>query len=446
MFPSLGKGYHDLVTHIVAGPISLSYFIPFVLLPTALCIPPSILSRGQVTSLFLPVIIAFQLHAWYAMGGLDVISVNLTVWSFVLLVCYDPRSTFSRLLLYRQYSVAPEKARTPLNRSRLFYVQERYPASLSDRIPWVLTLLVSLRLSNWKIGEPSHDRRQPVRPITRMEFCVYASFLALQSFLILDVTSTWARHDPYFHTSGMSIDDPWQLSTTDNSKYSSLVRRLPPRVSRTLVLAGQAYACITQGGSLPVIPIVGLNAIGLWPDEWSPHTWPIFFGPFSAVGRRGLRGLWGTWWHQTNRYLSTPGRSLAQASGIPTGSTLGYMMQVVSAFSLSGVMHTGLIPPRPRATAMTAMEMRFLVASFFWIQTLGIAIELCILKATRRIHVQISSSALGRCCTLVWVMLWLSYTLPLLAIPFKELGYWRYPLVPISMINWLSGRGWWVWS
>ncbi|KAI4268408.1 MAG: hypothetical protein L6R35_006768, partial [Caloplaca aegaea] len=184
----------------------------------------------------------------------------------------------------------------------------------------------------------------------------------------------------------MALDDPWQDSPRISPTLFSLIQAMTPRVPRTAVLAGQAYACISQGGSLPVIPIVALSGIGLWPDEWSPHTWPIFFGRFSAVSEKGLRGFWGTWWHQTNRYLSIPGRSLSQALGIPTESSLGYMLQVISAFVLSGVMHMGLIPPQPLSTAMTAMEMRSFVASFFWLQILGIGIELGVLKFVGRYH------------------------------------------------------------
>lgn len=436
MVRSIGEDYLDLVTHVVAGPKSVSYFIPFILLPTALCIPPPLLSKWQLASFFLPLIVAFQLHAWSRMEGLDVISVNLIQWSFVLLVCYDPRLTFNRLR-------SPPRSRGKESQTERF--EEPYPVRLRDRIPWVLTLLVSLRLSNWKVGELSHDRKQPVKPMTRAKFCRYAILLAVQSFLILDLTSTWVRHDPYFHTPGMGMDDAWQSPMVEKSTYLSIFSNLPPRIPRTAVLAGQAYACITQGGSLPVIPVIGLNAIGLWPDEWSPHTWPIFFGSFSAVPETGLRGLWGTWWHQTNRYLSIPGRSLAQAIGISTRSTLGYILQVVSAFSLSGIMHMGLIPPRPRGTAMTAMAMRFSVASFFWAQILGIGIELGATTLIQKTFGRSSLPTTRKLCTLLWVILWFSYALPLLADPARELGYWTRSVLPVSIINRLSGGGWWVW-
>ncbi|KAI4182889.1 MAG: hypothetical protein L6R41_005725 [Letrouitia leprolyta] len=353
--------------------------------------------RWQLASLFLPLIVAFQMRAWSMMEGLDVISVNLTQWSIVLLVCHDPRSRFKRLRPQPKTLVAQEHTTRSRGGEQALHKEEPYPDEMSRRISWVMTLLVSLRLSNWKIGEASHDRKQPVKPMTRLAFFKYGLFLATQSFIILDLTSTWARQDPYFHKSGIDIDDDLQDVVGKPAIYSFLSQHLPPRIPRTAVLAGQAYACITQGGSLSVLPVVALNAVGLWPDEWSPHTWPIFFGRFSAVSEKGLRGLWGTWWHQTNRYLSIPGRALAQAVGISTRSTLGFMLQVVSAFFLSGIMHMGLIPPRPRGTSMMAMEMRFYIASFFWLQILGIGMELCAANLARRISLGRIISSIGTC-------------------------------------------------
>ncbi|KAL8912480.1 MAG: hypothetical protein Q9171_002493 [Xanthocarpia ochracea] len=366
-------------------------------------------------------------------------------WSFVLLVCYDPRTIFSRL---RQHQT-PDAAKNEDNQNiegELAYRQEPYPTALSQRISWVLTLLISLRLANWKTGEASHDRKQPIKPLTRTAFCRHAVYLAFQSFIILDITSILVKEDPYFHIPSASIHSTWPPPSTELPQcLVSVLSVLPPQLMRTAIPAIQAYALITQGGSLPTIHIVMLSGLGLWPDEWSPHTWPIFFGPFSAVSQTGLRGLWGTWWHQTNRYLSTPGRALAKALSIETRSTVGYMLQIVSAFSLSGIMHMGLIPPEPRGTAMTAMEMRLYVGSFFWMQALGIGVELGVVRIFRRILPGWSVSPLRKAGTLMWVMLWFSCTVPLLVVPFRELGYWKYPPLPISVIGWLLGRECWTW-
>ncbi|KAL8774458.1 MAG: hypothetical protein Q9209_000831 [Squamulea sp. 1 TL-2023] len=445
MFDSLSSRYEHLIKHLVPGPNSISYFIPFILLPTALCIPPSVLSKWQVASLFLPLIFAFLIHAWSCMGGLDVISVNVIQWSLVLLVCYDPRKTFRRIRR-QQDPVTTNKEDIQHVEGELAYVEEPYPVALTKRIPWVLTLLVSLRLANWKIGEASHDHKQPVKPLTRTAFCQHAIFLAIQSFIILDTTSFLVKDDPYFHSPNISITSPWSPSSMESPQISFFIfSALPPRLIRSTIIALQAYALVTQGGSLPTIPVVMLNGLGFWPDKWSPHTWPIFFGPFSAIGEKGLRGIWGTLWHQTNRYLSTPGRALARVIGVGTNSTAGYMLQVVSAFGLSGVMHMGLIPPEPRATELTAMEMRLYVGSFFWMQALGIGAEVAVARSIERLLPRWSESRLGKGGTLLWIVLWFSYTIPIMAVPFRELNYSKYPPIPVSPTGWLSGQGWWAW-
>ncbi|KAI4229012.1 MAG: hypothetical protein LQ349_006459 [Xanthoria aureola] len=451
MSKSYSESYHYLVTHIVPGPNSISYFIPFLLLPTALCIPPSILSQNQIASLFLPLIFACLIHAWSCMNGLDVISVNLMQWSFVLLVCYDPRKTFIRLRQPQTPHPPNHEKDQHLEKEKPTYVEEPYPNTLPRRIPWVLTLLVSLRLSNWKTGHPSHDRQQPITPLSRTAFCTHALLLALQSYLILDTTSLLTQSDPYFHITDTSITHPLppQLTLPLPPILQHLLLKLPPRLIRTTILALQPYALITQGGSLPTLPILLLNALHLWPDEWSPHTWPIFFGPLAAVPHHGLRGLWGTWWHQTNRYLSIPGRSFARWIGLERKSArAGYMCSVVSAFALSGVMHMGLVPPEPVGTEMSAMTMRLYVGAFFWLQILGIGIEVAVVEAFQRVcpsRWRWRGSMVGRIVTLGWVGLWGSYTLPLLAVPFRELGYWDYPPLPVSVTRWGLGRGWWAW-
>ncbi|CAO1596936.1 hypothetical protein XANCAGTX0491_000763 [Xanthoria calcicola] len=293
------------------------------------------------------------------MNGLDVISVNLMQWSFVLLLCYDPRKTFIRLRQPQQHH-PPNHKKDQHPKDKPTYIEEPYPNTLPRRIPWVLTLLVSLRLSNWKTGHPSHDRQQPITPLSRTAFCTHALLLALQSYLILDTTSLLTQSDPYFHITDTSITTP--LPPQSPILHHLLLHKLPPRLIRTTILALQPYALITQGGSLPTLPILLLNALHLWPDEWSPHTWPIFFGPLAAVPHHGLRGLWGTWWHQTNRYLAVPGRSFARWTGMERKSArAGYMCSVISAFALSGVMHMGLVPPEPVGTDMSAMTMRW-----FW--------------------------------------------------------------------------------
>ncbi|MCJ1455908.1 hypothetical protein MMC28_006265 [Mycoblastus sanguinarius] len=436
----VAQSYEHLTHHVVPGPNSISYFIPFLLLPTALLIPPTILSHQQLGFVFLPLIYACNLHAW-SVGGIEVISVTLTLWSFVLLVLRDPRKTHTRVWV--SYPLLTEKA---VGEPAEEIVEEPYPEKLSKRIPWVFTLLVSLRLTGWKIGDPSHDKTQPPRWLSRSLFCKHAGITILQSYVILDTAACYVQTDPYFSTSNMSVDAPFPPPYPEMPTLLVILRLLPPRLLRSSVLAGQTYAMVTGMFFLPTLPAVGFNALGLLPDEWSPHTWPVFFGNFSSVWQRGLRGLWGSWWHQNNRHITaTPGRSLTQALGIPTASTLGFALLTLSAFFFSGVLHIGMIPPEPQNTPVTASTMRLYIAAFFWAQIPAFGIEIVVSKVVARFVPHIVDWSMTKACIVAWAAAWLSLTLPLLTVPFREIGYWnKYP-VPVSPLQGLSGQGWVAW-
>lgn len=433
--------YDHLTRHIVPGPRSSSYFIPFLLLPVALLIPPSVVSHRQLYLVFLPLIYACQVHAWLQIGGLEVISLTLTLWSFVLLVLRDPRRTHRRIRLTAQPGTGKDSEQW-----RNAFVEEGYPESLAKRIPWVLTLLVSIRLAGWKIGDPSHDNTQPAPRLTRVAFSKHAFLIIAQAFAILDVASCYVLTDPYFVTPAMRVDEPFPPPSRDLPTLFNALRLLPPRLLRSTAIAGQVYAMVTSMFYLPTIPVVGLNAIGMLPDEWSPHTWPVFFGSFSAVGERGLRGLWGSWWHHFNRQItSSPGRELAHVMSIPTTSTPGYSLLTVSAFFLSGVIHMGMIPPEPASSLMSVNTMRLYLAAFFWAQIPAFQIELVVSRLVATSVPSVPRFPTTRIFVLLWVAGWLSLTLPLLSVPFREIGYWRYFPLPISLFRGLAGNGWLTW-
>lgn len=442
MLSSMLGFYQHLIVHIVPGPNSISYFVAIFLLPTALLIPASTLSRWRLCSLFLPSIYACLIHAWVKMGGIDVISMNVALWSLVLLACQDPRRTFRRVHVGK---IEPRPGDDRISKNRLNIVwEEPYPSQRYQRIPWVLTLLVSLRLTNWKTGETCHDRTQPPDKLSRTAFLRYAISHILQRYLILDTTSSYVQTD--FYHSGMSVDAPFPSTASPTPTALTLLRLLPPHLIRASVLGGQIYAMVTLMFLIPALPAIALNALNLLSDEWSPHAWPLFFGPFSAIAERGLRGLWGTWWHQMNRHLvSTPGRSLAHAVGLSTSSLLGYYFLTTSAFFFSGVMHMGLVPPEPLNTSISVTEMRLCIAAFFWAQIPAIGVELLVSKNLRHLAPSFSRSPLAKVATVMWVATWFALILPILTVPFRELGYWHVYPVPVSVVQGLFGRGWLTW-
>lgn len=441
--------YHDLTFHIVPGPNTPSYAIPCILLPIALLVPPSILSHHQLALLFLPVIYACQLHAWIV-GGIDVIGVNLVLWSFVLLVLRDPRRTHRRIWVSQKASSDSHGSETEVpeheSNEKHHIEEEPYPETMAKRISWVLTLLVSLRLTGWKIGETSHDKTQPTPRLSRADFLKVAIPTVALGYAIMDATSSYVQTDPYFTASDLSVDAPFPTPSKAMPTLIIILRLLPPRLVRSSVLAAQIYAMVTCMFFLPTIPAVGLNAFGLLPDEWSPHTWPVFFGSFSHVSERGVRGLWGGWWHSMNKQITaTLGRELAKAMGVPTKSMLAFTMLTVSAFFFSGVIHVGMIPPEPESKRMSANAMRLHIAGFFWSQIPTFAIEIVVAKLVAKSMPSIAHWRATRVLVLAWVASWMCLTLPLLTIPFREIGYWHYYAVPVSLLQGLAGNGWTTW-
>ena len=453
-FAELSVFYEHLTRHVVPGPQTYSYFLPYLLLPVALLTPPSVLSRAQLASVFLPAIYACLIHSWYK-AGIDVLSIDLALWSFVMLVCRDPRGTHRRVWLSRRIGASDstgdgkfegEGEGDHTGDKVVGVVEEAYPESLAKRIPWVLTLLVSLRLTGWKIGDPSHDGRQPPARMSRSTYFIRAINTVVQSYLLLDAAAFYVQTDPYFTTSGMGVDHPFPPPSAETPNWIFMLRLLPPRLVRCSMIAAQSYGAVTSMFYPPLTLMVGLNAVGILPYEWSPHTWPLPFGHFSEIPEHGLRGLWGRWWHGVNRQVTaTPGRCLAQALGIPTKSLTGYAFLTISAFFFSGVMHMGLVPPEPQATQMSVGWIRLYVGGFFWAQILAFGFELAASKVVARFVPQALKWSVTKALVTVWTAAWLCLTLPLLVVAFRELKYWHIYPVPVSLLQGLSGKVWWTW-
>ena len=482
--------YAYIINHVVPGPNNISYFLPFILLPLALCIPPSILSHQQLYLVFLAAIYALQIHSWLLMHGIDVISINLSLGSFVLLICWDPRKDFRRIhpmindqLLEKRLNGDPRHIKAPnkeitaaedstKERQRdetllnldspsqgsslperdsrtSAYWEEPYPSDIRKRVIWVLNLILSWRFPSWLICNPFHDRMQPPTGTTRASFLWFALFSTVEGYLILDLTSLYTRHDPYFRHSHTGISSPPPLPPSGSipSIIAILWTFLPPRLLRVSILALQLYALIPRLFALPALIPLLLNYLSIVPDSWSPHAWPPFFGPFSAITTRGLRGLWGQWWHQMNRYLhSTPGAWLAERLGLQHGGKARYVALLSSGFGFSGIMHMGLIPPFPLSTEYSAMEMRMYVAGFFWAQIPAILFEVAVAECMKSVSPRWMEGKVARLVTLFWVAAWLSLCLPMVTIPFRELGYWTYAPMPISLVGGITGHGWWTWT
>lgn len=441
---SISSQYEFLTTHITPGPKSISYFISPILLLTSLLIPPRILTHHQLALVFLPPIYLSLVHAWFQLGGVDTISVDVALWSFALLGYRDPRRMFRRICpvgVEAQGEQGGNGKAEEREKAEERWCEQAYPDDLASRVSWAWSLFFSYQFTDWKIGDPSHDSTQPPTRMSRLAFFKHASITLLRSYLILDLSCAYGQTDPYF-SHRIPIDTPFPHPPASPA-FPLPFLYFPPRLIRSAALAAQTYAGVTLMFYPPALPALLLNTLSLLPTPWTPHSWPPFFGPFSAVTTSGLRGLWGRWWHQMHRQLtSTPGRALNNALGISTSSPLGYASLVSTAFFFSGLVHMGLVPPQPLNASMSATAIRLYFAAFFWVQVPGFALDIAVLHILDQLNLP---PLLRKTLVFSWVALWLSVCLPLVGIAFRELGYWKiYPL-PISVVQGVLGGRWWMW-
>jgi len=442
--------YHYVVTHLVPGPLSISYFVPIFLLPIALLLPPEVLSHRQLILYILPIIYSCTIHAWYAMGGVDVITVDVLLWSTYLIAFADPREQFRRI--HRTAAVrkltsngigngARKKVSEPRSIPSTEYevYDESYPAGYVERILWVIDLSASYRLVDWKIGSGSHDRRQATRlpRISRLRCALNILPLAATDVLLFWLVTFAARDDPFYTTPTVSISSPYSI--TPSSSISTALHVLPPRMLRSITIGVYAFAVVSY--HLSVVPttfaLLSNYLVALPPDRWCYHTLPPLFGSFSAVFTHGLRGFWGQFWHQTMRaFNSAPGIFLADRLGLPRRARRRYALQIVSAFFFSGVCHMGLVP----SMAPNANRLRLATAAFFWMQAVGIGIEVAVEAAIKAVLPDVTG-AWGRRAAMVlrllWAVAWLSATAQLLGPVSRGLGYWK--VLPYSLtLHWRS--------
>lgn len=474
---SVTEAYVALVTRVVPGPLSLSYFVPPTLLVTALLIPPESLSRRAAISFFLLPSYAATIHAWLTMGGVDVISVNAVVWSTYLLAFKDPKKDFRRLWRPNeapsylksspQTSSSNGSSRTqhecqPQSKSNAKqqvsvdlprFVEEPYPSDFLARVHWVGTLLLSLRLEDWKIGEKAHDSRRDLAPEPPSRKQAVLALLPgiIGQTLFFPLLIQLARYDPGIHS----------LQPLRDSEPATVqfIRSLVPASIMSPLLLGFYSLSLVYGSFVFLVPVAILAnyLLNIPPLQWSLHRLPPFFGSFAGVLDYGVSGIWGKWWHQLMRIsVSAPGRTLASWLGLdprkPLSGFATFALQVSSAFIVSGLVHMGMVPPlHPEAA-----RLRLCMLGFFSVQIVAVISEALFVVAWRRTGLGWLSNSGNvlvktalRVARLVWAVGWMCFSLRWLMAPFDLLGWWEgwwfmWPVPGLAMFLTRYSGGEWI--
>jgi len=394
--------------------------------------------------------------------------------AFMLLGYYDVRKDF-KYVYWKDSKGKQEKPRIE------GYPEDRW----KERLRWAGTLIISLQLKNFLIGERRHDSRQLRPPPPRGGYSKFARTLVFRTillYLLLDFTSWLITSSPFLC-----------FRSIVNPSLTPLRGVFEHIAARICMMAHLGAALALYTGYLPL----SLLTVALWPFPHaryhpfiSPYMATPHFGPISSIwnpAKRngkvwGLRAFWGTFWHGNMRYYtSTPGLALANILGLQPKSTVRYMIVVSMAFALSGAVHAGMVPPRPwpllysqlLGGGSTAAQLRCKIAGFFILQIPGIAFEAIIdssfsprqpsingettlrkgrahghavNKQKAKEETRRTWSPAKQLGAALWFTAWFSGTMWMTVMPVgRELGWWKCPAVPVSIVSWVMGKPqWWA--
>ncbi|KAM3421373.1 hypothetical protein BST61_g1770 [Cercospora zeina] len=268
----------------------------------------------------------------------------------------------------------------------------------------------------------------------------------------LDIIKTLMHHDPYFWGyTNTTTSPPWLLGITSPILLRSA------RLLLSFLGISIALNTIFLLGPLFFIYILSPKCLGLRGTPFLNP--PTYFGSISHVLNKGLAGFWSSYWHQTFRYaFQAPATHLLAALQIEPRSRRGRLLSLWLAFVLSGLLHasgstTQLGDTRPIRGPF----------AFFLSQALGITVQTFFTQTTQH-HLSYFPRAVRQIGNLMFVIVWMYFTAPLLVDDFAKGGVWLYEPLIISplrlcgwgrpddredwilwkdLVGWRSGKGWW---
>ncbi|KAF8200528.1 membrane bound O-acyl transferase family-domain-containing protein [Mycena galopus ATCC 62051] len=291
-------------------------------------------------------------------------------------------------------------------------IEER---SLWQRVKWALDLFTSPRGINW-----AHEPRNAISPHPdsskpRLSFVLQQLLKISLLFVVYDLASLYIHSSPAFepgeHTGIAALD-------------------MQRRFEGVLAWAAVGYAGMAMQHYILGVICVTVHLTG--PDEW-----PAFFG--GVRDGWSVRSFWGRGWHQMlRRPLTTHARHLTSALSLPPGSTSARILQLVTIFLISGLMHYAAEAAVTRTWRSTGALV------FFLLQPLAIIVEGGVIMLFEPCSVVSESSSdaehthtdsapsrsawksrLFTAFGYAWTLSWFALTLPL----------WQDPLIRAGMMD-----------
>ena len=194
--------------------------------------------------------------------------------------------------------------------------------------------------------------------------------------------------------------------------------------------------------------VLGSTVIGIPGEGW---MYPPLYGPLSAAFEKGIRGWWGTFWHQSFRLpLTAAGTWVISSSRIDPQSQVAKVVRLLVAFALSGGIHFAeSCTTWPRTSPWKAY-------AFFLLQPMGIIAQDSIRKSIWGQNVQGKWAKRSmHMANAVTTMLWFLLTFPLWRDDIARAGLWLVEPWPVSPSRAIGGsigllpadEGWqWRWN
>ncbi|KAL6706692.1 hypothetical protein ACN47E_005234 [Coniothyrium glycines] len=434
--------------------------------------------------------------------GVGLISAWSVIWVGAILICNDCQTDFMRIeriegalgsapaknnkeTYATEHAVAQENSTSETDRQPIDIVShgqtgprdrhgpfawQPYPLHpFIERVDWVLDIFCNFRGSGWNwrtsalppppkwVQEqlrqnsgghiPKHSNKthpgQLKAYTTRKELLTANLRTLLIGYFTLDLFKTVMMHDPYFwgYVERSPPSTPFLPALVTSSPALTHIYRL----TLSMLAIKTALQTVFALGPLFFSGVLGPRYLGARAE---PFMYPETWAAYSVVLDRGLAGWWSSWWHQTFRFaFAQPSQQLAQRSGLGPRSAAARVLQLFTAFALSGVVHAS-------GSFTCAGDTRPLRGSlvFFVLQACAIAAELAAGRVLARCRaVRRLPRRARQLATFAYVHLWFYLTAHLLCEEFARGGIWLFEPIPVSVLRGLGlgadeRDGWWCWG